>query len=324
MKYYKVIAVVTILLLITLCNPIVFGYTPPDSTKIHYMNAVEDNRYILDSDADLLSNRAEWYLKTNPYNSDTDSDGFIDGMEVNPTTKIGSKNSNPLRKNIFVEIDRIKGTSKISQTQVNKLIKMFDESPVKNKTAEDGIRLYVTRDTTDVITLEQITLDKYHFTYYRPKINERRNYGFYHVLVAQQTLYDKDTTVDGVTTDSLDGMLVTSNKNHEEASIIAHELGHQLGLYHSEYKGIDSEQKSWDEYPSVMNYNKKPTCKINLLNTLKHNCYINNDVYSYSDGVGHSDWEFIEENLSKNQASMKFEREDTRHTTTLVDVTHIK
>lgn len=303
-------------------NPFVFGLSDTSIKDIHYTNNIEPT-VIVDSDDDLLSNSAEWYLGTDPYNKDTDSDGFIDGMEVNPNTKIGSTNvADPLRKNIFIEIDRLNDTQKVNQRELSKLKRMFAQSPIQNPDGSTGITVYVRTDnknTTDVLDTDTISLQKYRFTYHRPSINKTRYYGFYHVLITDESIYESDQ-VNGVTDYSLDGMLVTSDPTHEEASIIAHELGHQLGLTHNTYSGIDSHKKSWESYPSVMNYNKKPTCTINLNDTVKFNCYTNHDVYSYSNGTGYPDWQHIEDNLAQNQATMKFEKEDTTHTVTVFDL----
>ncbi len=65
----------------------------------------------LDSDGDGLSDAEEAALGTLPNDSDTDGDGLLDGWEVNGYDSgagfepLGAYGANPLRKDVFVEID---------------------------------------------------------------------------------------------------------------------------------------------------------------------------------------------------------------------------
>lgn len=128
----KIVFLFFISIILLSFNSFVFGLSDTSVKDIHYTNNIEPT-VIVDSDDDLLSNSAEWYLGTNPYNKDTDSDGFIDGMEVNPNTKIGSTNvADPLRKNIFIEIDRVNDTQKVNQRNLSKLKQMFAQSSIQN------------------------------------------------------------------------------------------------------------------------------------------------------------------------------------------------
>jgi len=56
-----------------------------------------------------------------------------------------------------------------------------------------------------------------------------------------------------------------------------HELGHAIGLDHNVYKGIDSNEVSFSDYSSVMNYNAPW------------------DYYGYSSGGAFSDWNYLQE-----------------------------
>ena len=64
-----------------------------------------------DSDGDGLSDAHEASLGTDPNNSDTDGDSLPDGWEVNghDFVDLAALGANPLRKDIFIEIDYMTG-----------------------------------------------------------------------------------------------------------------------------------------------------------------------------------------------------------------------
>lgn len=59
-----------------------------------------------DADKDGLDDRLEWLFKTNPFDADTDDDGFIDGDEVTRGFDPRSSNPEPLKKRISITLSK--------------------------------------------------------------------------------------------------------------------------------------------------------------------------------------------------------------------------
>ena len=123
-----------------------------------------------------------------------------------------------------------------------------------------------------------------------------KGYGAYHALFVHQVTdsnLENERTV-GITRRDIDGMLVQYDRNtdREVSSTFMHELGHQLGLWPSVFDGIDSSEYSWNEYPSVMNYNS-PSCS--LLQIVLYDCESKAPLQ-----LTDSEWRVIEDNLGEN------------------------
>ena len=288
---------------------VVSGTQAPQVNTVHLLNTVDD-RVISDTDNDQLSNRAEVYFGTDPNDSDSDNDGFNDGIEVNPDTAIGEQ-ANPLQKDIFIDITRVRGSEKISQESIAKINNTFKTAPVTNEYSTNGINVHIKQTTTssdEITEKESLSYNEYSWAYYDESVNEFRNKGFYHVLLVENATLEGEQNIIGVTnpssltkqsrlSPSFDGMLV--ERNPSEGSTIIHELGHQFGLQTSVYEGVDSYEKSWSKYPSVMNYNEKEVCTIQILN---YDCH-EKAGDTFSEQKGFNDWEYIENNFTKTQAT---------------------
>ncbi|MCC7357301.1 L,D-transpeptidase [Candidatus Uhrbacteria bacterium] len=59
-----------------------------------------------DQDKDGLDDRLEWLFKTDPFNSDTDGDGFTDGNEVTKGFDPRSGSKKPLKKRIRIDLSK--------------------------------------------------------------------------------------------------------------------------------------------------------------------------------------------------------------------------
>lgn len=291
---------------------------------VHYVNTVEST-VIQDSDGDQLSDQAELLIGTDPLDPDTDNDGFIDGLEVNPNTNIG-KHADPLRKDIFIEVTKSKTNSTEIRAELTPLIEMFNTSPVQNPSTEEaGISVHVRSNTIQKSQLDNetpISYSEYSSLYFDEDINTNRNRGFYHVLLSDGITSDSNPNVIGITRPSktttlyqnlpsFDGMLVSTD-SERVGQTIAHELGHQLGLRTEVYSGIDSTKKEWSEYPSVMNYNEKQKCFL-------FSCQ-KDFVYKFSEDKGYDDWEYIEENIETNQAEYNQSRTEKMRIYTVFDM----
>lgn len=263
----------------------------------------EENKYgtsptLTDSDKDGLKDGREVDIGTNPTKSDTDEDGLEDGKEVNKygsdPTEVDTDNdglldgeevhndalsgADPTHRDVFVEVDYAPG-AKPNEYVFDEIIEQFDDAPVSNPDGEQGINLHIVidseidkRDITASETLIEVSSE--HAKY--------EDDGYHYAVV----VYDAGKNENGELGGFAYGMglfVVESNSDQYFKSTFMHELGHSLGLGSARavglYEGIDSEKMSWNEYPSVMNYNSPDT------------------AVKYSDGTNsaedNDDWESI-------------------------------
>jgi hypothetical protein len=87
-------------------------------------------------------------------------------------------------------------------------------------------------------------------------------------------------------------MVVEEHSDHQTIDIMLHEMGHQMGLWGRYDERIDSYKYEWDEYPSVMNYNRP---MINEKDSLQY---------------ATTDYTLIQQHFSDNQANIDELRED--------------
>lgn len=199
-----------------------------------------------DADGDGLYNSREIELGTNPNNVDTDKDGLSDWLEVNTLAPYGA---NPLRRDIFVEIDRMEGVGGLSWIQEGRLTDAFKNAPLQNPDGSWGVDLHLYYD--DVITpAKSIYNSSDYYTY------ERRYHdfpdGFRWALFAGIWDWWDFPRPAGLCYG--EGFVVDRDAPFSPiAHVFMHELGHSLGLMPSVYGGIDSTSWPWD-YDSVMNY----------------------------------------------------------------------
>lgn len=179
-------------------------------------------------------------------NIDTDNDGYNNSIENNVDIL------DPEKKNVVV---RVKYGKNVTEQNLSKVVTKYDKAPVSNPDGTNGINLILLNET------EYNSINNY----YTLKIVE-------------------DIGIDGFagyTIEGNDRMLVENRdyKNYLEFNFM-HELGHNLGL-NASMKGVDSHNYTYNEYPSVMNYNTDKT------------------ILKYDTGVMRNEWDIIEENLNK-------------------------
>ncbi|WP_436932565.1 GLUG motif-containing protein [Halosimplex halobium] len=236
-----------------------------------------------DTDGDGLNDGRERELGTDPTNRDTDSDGLPDGAEVKRTDILPG--ADPLRKNIYVEVDYMTdGSLSRSDYRFDRVTETFANAPVENPDGTRGISLHI-RLNDSVPSREQIYFEDHDreddlddFDTYESRFRDYETKGYHYALGAKDL---RRTSPDMM---RLGGMAGTGRFVFEPSeSIFAHELGHSLGL--TEFRGIDSEELSYTEYPSVMNYNA------------------GHDVVSYATGeesdVSHNDWADVTDSMDR-------------------------
>lgn len=229
-----------------------------------------------DTDSDGLEDGREIRIGSDPFESDTDNDGLTDSYEVQLDKSLDSE-VDPAKRTLLLEIDYDEGNKPTEET-LNLVRETFENAPISNHNGEDGIDVVFVVD--DELQLkEDVSLSDYKAD--DEEIYDRRNQGFYHVVIVDnvggfRSLY-------GVTDYGINGVLVQDHGNPRVvASIMIHEIGHQLGLMPEDYSGIDSNIVPYDEYPSAMNYNSGL------------------DSVKLSDGEGFDDWAHIRESMDEN------------------------
>jgi len=228
-----------------------------------------------DADGDGLLNSEEIALGTDPNDWDTDKDGLSDSLEVKILAPYGA---NPLRRDIFVEIDRMEGVEGLSSIQEGRLIDTFKNAPLKNPDGSWGVDLHLYYD--DVITpARSIDYNSSDYYTYQRRYHDYPD-GFRWALFAGigdwwNCLWQPGGFCWG------EGFVVDRDRPLLPAAhVFLHELGHSLGLTPRVYGGIDSLSWPWD-YDSVMNYTY---ANIPVIGWLK---------LDYSCGGDFNDWEYL-------------------------------
>lgn len=246
----------------------------PDDREI----ALGTDPTVTDTDGDGLNDTEEVQVYgTDPIASDTDNDGLSDGLEVNNPSNL-YPNADPLRKDIYVEIDEMKD-QKLPKYEAQKIVESYATAPIDNPDGSEGITLHLLYNET--IPKEESThknqLDELSEEYF-----DRKKTGYHYMVVVKNVHADngnpKGSAVSGF-------MIVEDSSNIRDytASIAMHELGHSVRVGARKHPGGDSARYPFSEYPSVMNYNSP------------------RDTMDYSDGGASpndfDDWQHIEDNL---------------------------
>jgi hypothetical protein len=235
------------------------------------------NQFVKYSDSDSLPDSIEQEIGTNSTNPDTDSDGIPDGFEYRSTI---FEKSDPLHKDLYIEIDWMEG-NKPNSIYFKEIKMVFEQSPVSNPDGKNGITIHLLYDDS-VKSQSLISSDFYYNNVYSKQFNQRGR-GFRHMFFVEKIQLEDKTSVSGVYRRESNSMLVGSSQYDWQIEMtIMHELGHSVGLSDNDYNGIDSREKSLEEYPSVMNYNYKRIYGL-----------------SYSDNKSFNDWEHIERSIGK-------------------------
>lgn len=251
---------------------IIFGFIHVTGHEAELSNdsleAINHTKGILVNDYDLdgLNNSQEKKLGTDPYQSDTDNDGFSDKYEIE------KKQLNPLQKDMRLEVDYEKGTETTNFTSV---VDMFDEAPISNPDGTTGINLHIETDEKGLELDKNYSPMKHRLNYSEHYDKEKQ--GYYHVLVT-----DNPTSFSGASNgfqmNELNSFVVRDFEYNQ--ATLSRLLAFNMGMNNSLYDGINSRKKSCEEYFSVLN----------------NNCLFYNPDYSI--GGEFDDWQYINQSLS--------------------------
>jgi hypothetical protein len=231
---------------------------------------IEDQTPV-DSDADCLSDDRERRLGTDPENPDTDGDGIRDGFEVSGSATY--PDASPRQIDIYVEIDHMNGTS----------VPRGALATIERRFAAQNISLHLVVDDT----IPAATVDvngragtPTTFNTLRDRHFDRRDQVYHYALIATD-LYGSDRLAGKrVGPDFVIEGQPTANGT---GFAFMHELGHAVGIAATDSVSIDSRRATFEQYPSVMNYNANP------------------GVYRFSNGTNSrfdvNDWRRIREGL---------------------------
>ncbi|NHN58134.1 MULTISPECIES: hypothetical protein [Halorussus] len=241
---------------------------------------------VADTDADGLDDGPEVHDHgTDPTDRDTDGDGLGDGVEVRAGAPLAA--ADPLRKDVFLELDYMRGTTAPTE-KLKKVERAFANAPVENPDGSRGIDLHVGVADEPVAPAANTSLAEYSNGYYRSAFDTRGR-GYFHALIVKEVPDRGGGNRVGITSTGVDGMIVEDRPSRVRVvKTLMHELGHNLGLHPGRHRGIDSYAVQPRRYPSVMNYHRLGGCDCN---------------YDYSDGTNSpddfDDWGYIASALAE-------------------------
>lgn len=262
MNLKKLLIVLVILLVVVIAAG---SYYTPKTTNSNGGSQPE----IKHSDSDGLNDSFESKIGTSPYSADTDGDGLPDDWEVQaPSTNRNISNSDPLHKDLYLQVNYGKNVTHLSEAEIERLKSYWAEMAVENPDGVDGIQLHIDDEPPGGgdIGLD-LPLEGYGITslsYDKLESLARQYYGrqgtvqgqisssrqcVYHQMILVESTFPHD--VEGNLTytlgkatpggkfsivmgDSKEGTVMLGPKHPSRLSIMTHELLHNVaGSYHT-------------------------------------------------------------------------------------------
>ncbi|WP_254761618.1 hypothetical protein [Natrinema marinum] len=229
-----------------------------------------------DTDGDGINDGAEAIdYGTDPLVVDTDDDGLSDGAEIRRQDLF--PDADPLRTDIYVEIDTMEG-AELGRAQTERIATAFENAPLENPDGSTGASLHFIADET--IPWEPSTT-MHDLNGYRARYFDRAQQGYHYLVIVADVGRDSGST--NIVGKARRGTMMVEPRSDPDrlGSTTMHELGHSLGLFRSDFGGIDSEQYGFWRYRSVMNYNAPP------------------EYYGFSSSglTGFDDWAFFDDHM---------------------------
>lgn len=202
-----------------------------------------------------LLNGMEVEFGTDPELDDTSGDGYLDHLAWGPLRDLGLAVT-PDEPDVYVEVDTVSGQPLPDDEQRETIQSTFESEP-SDEIGSINVHFHECRtDRSSVTDVDEMS----------ERIGDHRTttgLGFHYLLINDETIEFEGTEAAGVaflsTNDpswmAVDGTIRDRATAEHEASTIAHELGHSLGILDDDFEGVDSSEYSADEYNSVMNYN---------------------------------------------------------------------
>ncbi len=216
-----------------------------------------------DRDADGLTDVEEAELGTDPDHKDTDRDGVWDGWEVHGHDWVdyAGMGAHPLRKDVFVEIDyehyhdgTRNRSARLSDAVIRKMEQIYLGLDVTNPDGTRGIRLHVFQQghlprghRCDNANNSQMFHEKHRrvFKYGQLCLTPSPNDQMGQAVVGGSRFFGRAVEID-----QDPGNDASEEQQGVWLGIVAHELGHTLGLRH----GGEADINCKPNYPSLMNY----------------------------------------------------------------------
>jgi len=208
---------------------------------------------------------------TDPLNPDTDGDGIDDGDEVLGTSEgldLPAMGVSPLRKNILLEYDWFDDANECGAHShrptvgtITRVSDAFANAPVSNPDGSTGITLINDYGQGGVFTGGNFISDADgvldsgfgpDYQAYKAANFATNRMGYFHYVLMPHR-YDTNSGSSGLAEIVGDDMIVSlycANSDINVANTIMHELGHNLGLHHGGFEGLNYKPN----YNSVMNY----------------------------------------------------------------------
>jgi len=198
-------------------------------------------RYLERKYAHLADDRDVDIIESPPENPapdhDTSGDGIADRLIHESPLFEGA---DPLRRNLFFEVHHTPLVTRSEvETQLHRLETFFDNAPIRNPDGSMGVDLHFLMEGEFTEFEEPITESELAQTYWN--YFDTRGKGYYFLLFVDELEGLRGRAVEELLAQELD------------STTLLHEIGHGLGI-RAGYVGVDDHQRSFDEYPSVMNY----------------------------------------------------------------------